>query len=227
MKILAVSDVELAYLRSPAIMEKFSKVALIVSCGDLPFDYLEYIADGINATLYYVLGNHQASLESSEGKRFALQGGINLNGRFERDPSGLILAGLDGCLRYNYGSHQYSQSEMWWKAIKLLPKLYSNKLRYGRFLDVLVTHAAPWKLNDLNDQPHQGFKAFQWLIKNFHPILHLHGHIHLYRQDAKFQTQFMNTCVMNTYGYREINIHLPEGKTSGKVGTFELIRKGF
>lgn len=226
MKILAVSDVELAYLHSPAIKEKFPKISLIISCGDLPFDYLEYLADGVNATMYYVFGNHQVSMVSEEGRRFSMEGGINLDQRAVRDPSGLILAGFEGSLRYNYGVHQYSQAEMWVKVLGLVPQLCANKLQCGRYLDVLVTHAAPWQVNDGKDLAHRGFKAFRWLIKTFHPMLHLHGHIHLYRQDGKIQTQFMDTCVMNAYGYREIEIKMPGAKARKEKPGFELLRKG-
>lgn len=227
MKILAVSDVKLAVLGSCAIKERFQNISLIVSCGDLPFDYLEYIADCLYAPVYYVFGNHQPYLESDKGIQYTLQGGIDLGDRCVRDSSGLILAGLDGSLRYDYGDHQYSQSEMWQKAINLIPKFYANKIRYGRYLDVLVTHAPPWGINDRNDLPHQGFKAFRWLIETFRPLLHLHGHVHLYQQNEKFQSRHLHTCVMNTYGYREIKIDLPQKRNGTERGSFELLRKRF
>lgn len=226
MKILAVSDVELAYLHSPAIKEKFPKISMIVSCGDLPFDYLQYIADGINAPLYYILGNHQFWLATEEGSQHEMEGGIYLNERCQVDPSGLIIAGFSGSLRYNYGSHQYSQQEMWGKVLGLVPRLYSNKLKYGRYLDVLITHSSPWQINDGKDPPHQGFKAFRWLLSNFRPLLHLHGHVHLYRQDASFVTQFMDTSVMNAYGYREIEIQIPTGRKPAARLSYQLLRKG-
>lgn len=227
MKILAVSDVKLAVLSTCAIRERFQNISLIVSCGDLPFDYLELIADCLYAPVYYVFGNHQPYLESNEGIRFKLDGGIDLGDRCVRDSSGLILAGLDGCLRYDYGRHQYSQAEMWQKVINLIPQFYVNKIRYGRYLDVLVTHAPPWGINDRSDLPHQGFKAFRWLIKTFQPMLHLHGHVHLYRQNEEFQTRYLRTCVMNTYGYREIEIHLPKNRPGKGQGSFELLQKRF
>jgi Icc-related predicted phosphoesterase len=40
-----------------------------------------------------------------------------------------------------------------------------NKLKYGRYLDILVTHAAPRGIHDAEDWTHIGIKAFNWLIK--------------------------------------------------------------
>ena len=39
---------------------------LVVSAGDLPFDYLEYIVSRLDVPLVYVPGNHDAELRSSE-----------------------------------------------------------------------------------------------------------------------------------------------------------------
>ncbi|MGH3452683.1 MAG: metallophosphoesterase, partial [Haloechinothrix sp.] len=35
---------------------------LVVSCGDLPFDYLEYLVTVLNVPLLYVPGNHDPDL---------------------------------------------------------------------------------------------------------------------------------------------------------------------
>ncbi len=51
MKILAVSDIELGYIYQPRISERFSDVDLIISCGDLPHYYLEYIVSMLNVPL--------------------------------------------------------------------------------------------------------------------------------------------------------------------------------
>jgi Icc-related predicted phosphoesterase len=88
-------------------------------------------------------------------------------------------------------------------------------LLYGRYLDVFVTHAPPWKIHDMDDLPHNGVKAFRWFDHVFQPQVHLHGHIHIYRQDAVAQTQFEKTLVMNTYGYREFFINVPHDRQHG------------
>jgi len=79
-----------------------------------------------------------------------------------------------------------------------------NRIRYGRYLDIFVSHAPPWKINDADDLPHRGIKAFVWLIQTFKPAYHLHGHVHIYRQDIPRMNQVGATWVINTCGYQII-----------------------
>ena len=44
-------------------------------------------------------------------------------------------------------------------ARALVPSPVLNKLRYGRFLDVLITHAPPRGVHDESDLCHAGFDA--------------------------------------------------------------------
>lgn len=209
MNILSVADVELPFLYSPTIKERFSAIDLIISCGDLPYYYLEYIISNLDRPLYYVNGNHTNKVEiTSAGDRTSPWGGINLHRRVVRDESGLLLAGLEGSLTYNYAAHQYSQEDMWLMVFALVPAFFSNRARYGRYLDLFISHAPPRKVHDMEDRPHQGFNAFNWLNRVFQPAYHLHGHIHVYRQDTITETLVGSTQVVNTYGFRVININL-------------------
>jgi hypothetical protein len=205
MKILAVSDIELGFLYQPNIVDRFYDVDLILSCGDLPHYYLEYMISMLNIPLYYVNGNHANKLEiTTGGERNYPWGAVNLHSRCITDDTGLLLAGIEGCQKYNLGSFQYTQSEMWTFVLKLIPRLLFNKLRHGRYLDIFITHAPPWKIHDQVDLPHQGIRAFRWLIKVFQPTYHLHGHIHVYRNDIITLTKIEKTEVINCYGYREL-----------------------
>ena len=47
MKILALSDVELPAVNSTRIRERFPDVDLVISCGDLPYYYLEYVLSSL------------------------------------------------------------------------------------------------------------------------------------------------------------------------------------
>lgn len=58
MKILAISDIVEPVLYGPNISSYAADVEAIISCGDLPFEYLEYILTVSGAPLYYVLCNH-------------------------------------------------------------------------------------------------------------------------------------------------------------------------
>jgi len=206
MKILAVSDIELGFIYNLQIAQRFKNVDLLISCGDLPYYYLEFMVSMINKPLYYVRGNHASQVEfTTAGERTNPWGATDLHHRHIRTQEGLLLAGIEGSVRYNKGDHQYTQAEMWGMVFDLIPGLIYNRIRYGRFLDIFVTHAPPWSIHDMDDLPHHGIKAFRWLIKVFKPKYHLHGHIHVYHNNMVTQTQVGNTCVLNCYGYREID----------------------
>jgi uncharacterized protein len=202
MKILAVSDQEIPIIYSPSITERFKDIDLVIGCGDLPFYYLEYIISALNKPLYYVHGNHVSKLEIGENQQRAYPwGAINLQAHPQRDPSGLLLAGIEGSVNYNNGPYQYTQSEMWLMVYRMIPALLFNRLRYGRYLDIFVTHAPPWKIHDADDRPHTGIQAFRWFDHVFKPKYHLHGHIHILRQYHKAESLFEQTRILNACGY--------------------------
>ncbi|HBX67994.1 MAG TPA: hypothetical protein DEH25_01010 [Chloroflexi bacterium] len=203
MKILSISDTVIPTIYSPLVFEKFSDVDCVIGCGDLPYYYQEYIISSLNVPLFFVHGNHDSAVETSDhGECTYPHGGTNLHRRVFRY-EGLLIAGVQGSIRYNNnGKYQYTQFQMWQSVLKLVPGLLWNRLFYGRYLDVFVTHAPPWGIHDGPDYPHIGIQAFRWLLKTFKPRFHLHGHIHVYRPDVIVETQFGATKVVNTYGYK-------------------------
>lgn len=58
MKILTISDVESLILYERFESAAYADVDLVISCGDLPLGYLEYIVTMFNVPCYYVTGNH-------------------------------------------------------------------------------------------------------------------------------------------------------------------------
>jgi len=58
MRILTISDVVEDRLYSIGLKDRFGGVDLVLSCGDLPAYYLEFIVSMLDVPLYYVLGNH-------------------------------------------------------------------------------------------------------------------------------------------------------------------------
>jgi len=213
MKILAVSDIELGFIYNLQIAQRFKDVEFMISCGDLPYYYLEFMVSMLDKPLYYVRGNHSSQVEiTTAGERLSPWGAVNLHRKMIRTENGLLLAGIEGCNRYNKGDHQYTQYEMWNMVFEMVPTLFYNRIRYGRFLDILVTHAPPWRIHDMDDVPHHGIKAFRWLIEVFKPRYHLHGHIHVYHNNAITQTDVGQTRVINCYGYREIDAELLKEK---------------
>jgi uncharacterized protein len=205
MKILAVSDRVVDWIYSPKIRLRLSDTDLVVGCGDLPLEYLDFIISSLDVPVLYVKGNH--SLPEPRGKlsNHNSCGCVDLHGKV-MIINGYSFAGVEGSLKYNNGVYQYSQFEMWLNVIKLVPSMLANRLKYRRFLNVFVSHAPTWGIHDQSDLPHQGIKAFRWLLTQFKPDYHLHGHIHRYRPDMVTVSVFRKTKVVNVYGYQKIEL---------------------
>jgi Icc-related predicted phosphoesterase len=184
---------------------------LLLSCGDLPSYYLDYLVSKLNVPLYAVHGNHDSPIPLEGSAGYHRCGATWIGGRGIRIGTGdLLIAGFDGSLRYNDGPYQSSQTEMHAAVRSLVPWLLMNRLRYGRYLDILLTHASPRGIHDAPDRCHTGFNAFNWLIKTFQPRYHLHGHIHVYDRRTPTVTRVGATEVVNVYPLRELTFTIPE-----------------
>ena len=202
MKILCVSDQIDPLVYSNSIRNRFADVDCILSAGDLPMDYLDFIVSSLNKPLFFVFGNHH--VEKLTENDYQGYGSIHVGSKISRE-GGLLIAGLGGSMRYNRGPNQYSDFQMYMEIIKLIPGLLYNRLFYGRFTDILLTHAPPKGIHDKNDLCHRGFKAFLWFMKKFKPKYLIHGHIHLYDVSDVRCTRYMETEVINAYGHYVID----------------------
>ncbi|MDY7080361.1 MAG: metallophosphoesterase, partial [Chloroflexota bacterium] len=165
MKILAVSDQVVRSIYSSHIRERFGDVDIVLSCGDLPYSYLEYIVSILNVPCFFVHGNHDGPEYTADGRVLTEpEGWINLDEQVLK-VRGILLGGLEGSIRYKpRATFQYTEMEMTRKAWRLTPSLLMNRVRYGRYLDILVTHAPPLGIHDGKDWPHRGFKTFLGLM---------------------------------------------------------------
>ena len=215
-KILSISDQVDPLIYSFNIKERFSDVDLVLSCGDLSYLYQEFIITVLDKPLFFVHGNHDPLLEDNEGEpRPQPFGAVNLHRRTIRD-QGLLMGGVEGSIYYNGKTpYQYTQSRMWRHTLRLVPGLLFNKIFFGRYLDVFVTHAPPRGIHEGDDHTHQGIKAFRWLIDRFQPTLVIHGHIHVYHPDAVTETCVGKTMVLNTFRYRVTELDPQIGKING------------
>lgn len=209
MKILTVSDKVEEVVYSSAIKRLFGDVDLVLGCGDLPFYYLEFIVTMLGQPLFYVVGNHANAVKKRYAPReeWEYPGGcVNLDGRVVRHKQ-LLIAGLEGSIRYNNNPYfQYTEREMTRKVWGLVPALVLNKMLYGRYLDILITHAPPRGIHDKEDRCHWGFQAFRTFIDRFRPRYLIHGHVHVYHPGEPTETLHRATTVINTYGYRTLEI---------------------
>lgn len=201
MKILAVSDRVLDKLYNSQARRFYPDLDLVIGCGDLPYYYLDFLTSVLDVPLIYVHGNHDKGPQyAADGTTWrSVRGGTNIHGRVVTR-RGLIFAGLEGSMRYKaHAGFQYSESEMRMVIAQMVPRLLWNRQRFGRALDILVTHSPPYGIHDKSDLPHTGFKVFLSFLRMFKPRYHLHGHIHIYRQDTVVRTQFEQTTVINVY----------------------------
>ncbi|HEV2108936.1 MAG TPA: metallophosphoesterase [Thermomicrobiales bacterium] len=211
--VLAVSDQIDERIYSETIRQRMPDVQMVLSCGDLPARYLEFLADALGKPVYFVLGNHAEELTRGGdwGKRYRPLGCIDLCGKVLQDPStGLILAGLPGSPKYNeHEPEQYTEVEMTWMILRMAPRLLWNRWRHGRALDVLVTHAPPLHLNDQPEDPaHRGFLAIRRFLRWFRPVYHLHGHVHLYDRSRSARVDFEDTSVINVFPYQTLDLEV-------------------
>ncbi len=87
-----------------------------------------------------------------------------------------------------------------------------NKLRRGRFVDILITHAPPRGIHDDEDVPHQGFDSYLSFMRTYRPVLLIHGHQHVYNRNLTMDSVYEGTRVLNTYGYRVIELAEDAGR---------------
>jgi len=218
-KILVVSDEVAPQLYSPTIRTRFADVSLVLSCGDLPHYYLEYIVTMLNTPLYYVMGNHGFELAyHSNGKpQQRPEGCIDINDQAVQY-RGLIIAGLEGSMRYKDGPYQYTQAEMRTKTLRLVVTLLQHRVTTGHWRDILVTHAPPYGIHDGHDVCHTGFRALLGFMERYRPRYLVHGHSHAYDQTQPMSTRYMDTLVLNAYPFRVLDIE-PIDQTP-KVGKY-------
>ena len=207
MKILAVSDEVVERLYSLCEMGHFDDIELIVGCGDLPYPYLENIVSFLNVPLIYVPGNHDPRHRESDPKSYA-EGGSNLDLKLVRIKT-FLIGGLGGSILYRPdGTNQYTQTDAYFRAFKMFPRLCLNRILYGRYLDILISHSPPFGIHDDNTHAHTGLKALNWLVKISKPRYHLHGHTHHYlRNLASSETEFKETKIINVHPYKVLDVH--------------------
>jgi Icc-related predicted phosphoesterase len=186
---------------------------LVVSAGDLPFDYLEYIVSRSDVPLVYVPGNHDPELRSPDPTWAPLgaepplpgpQGCENADGRV-LVAAGLRIAGLGGSMRYKPGPNQYTDAEMRWRALSLEVRIRLNPSRRARKVDILLTHSPPLGWGSQDDLAHRGFAAFIRFVKDLSPKLLVHGHVHPYGR-SRPERLLGSTQVINAVPSRLIEI---------------------
>lgn len=193
-----------------------AEVDLVLGAGDLPFDYLSYLADAVDRPCVFVPGNHDADLTgfTRSGGLWVRAGfpevwpgppgGINADGRVV-DVAGLRIAGLGGSVRYNNGPNQWTQAQQARRARRLVRAADRRCRKGGHRVDILLTHAPPRGVGDREDPPHHGFDCLLWTIERLRPKWLLHGHIHPYGEHLP-EHRLGTTRVRNVVGAQVLDL---------------------
>lgn len=193
-------------LYSANVAERFPDVQLILGCGDLPYEYLEFLVSVMNVPLLYVPGNHDPGYNQKLPSSHAA--GCNHIDRHVVCVNGLNIAGIGGSIQYRPScENQYTQSQMYLRIFSFLPNLVWAVARSGKPVDIVIAHSPPRGIHDDNDLAHSGFSAFRDLIRVFKPHYFLHGHTLAYKTNIMPPvTKVGATTVININPYRIIEV---------------------
>lgn len=245
MKFLCVSDIVDPLIYSTAVKERYSDIDAVLCAGDLSMEYQDFIVTELGKPMFFIFGNHDLkdfflynkkaaatkqisniqAMEKSHGGDYISNKSIACKDLTFTLPNGkktpLLISGISGSMRYNNGEDQYTEKQMFWQLVGMVPRLMMNKLKYGRFCDVFLTHASPRHIHDREDPCHKGYECFNWFIEKFKPAMLVHGHIHLYDLQAIRTTKSKETMVINAYSHLVVE-YLPnftgkKGETSGSI----------
>ena len=192
MKILIVADKVTDKLLEPVGGAPFLKdIDLILSCGDLPPEYLKSLLFRYDVPLFYILGNHDLRYKTAPPV-----GCRNIDRQIVTFKNKKII-GLSGSRWYNGGINQYTEKEMG----RFIARMRFPLWRSGG-PDLVLTHAPPRHINDEEDLCHRGFRRFNDFIKKYKPPYFLHGHIHKFFENDSERVSTANTTrVINCYGF--------------------------
>lgn len=187
LKILFISDEPVPVLWDYFDSTMLEGIDMVISCGDLPPQYLSFLATFFKGPVLYVHGNHdECYIETPPDGCTCIDGRV-----YEFD--GVRIAGLGGCMKYKKGTFQYTERQMLLRTLRLYLKIFLH-----RGLDIFVAHAPAYGLNDGEDLPHRGFRCFHYLLHRFHPKYFVHGHMHFsYNYSQKRVCRHKNVTVIN------------------------------
>ena len=195
MKILCVADMDSDRYYEYYKPGKLDEFDLILSCGDLRPEYLEFLVTMARCPLVYVHGNH----DDSYGRE--PQGCICADDSLV-EIEGLRILGLGGSYRYREGRYMYTEKQM----ERRVRRLWFPIKRSGGF-DILLTHSPARGLNDSGHVSHRGFECFNTLMKKYEPGYFIHGHVHRnYSADIPQKCLSGNTVVVNAFEYCIIDL---------------------
>ena len=191
MKILVLADTADKALWDYLDRRLLEGVDLVLSCGDLPAEYLSFLTCFTHAPIYYVHGNHDTGYDTKppEGCECVDDEIVVFNG--------VRILGLGGSMRYRPNQpYMFNEKEMARRVRKL-----RRKLRKHKGFDILLAHAPALGVGDMEDLPHRGFQVFLDLMDRYKPRYLVHGHVHQEYSALGFarERKYGDTTVINAY----------------------------
>ena len=191
MIILTVSDFIEQSLDQKIQDKALPKIDLILSCGDISPEYLEFLKEKLLAPIYYVKGNHDIRYAG-----YYPEGCFDIHKQLVTFNS-LRIIGFEGSMWYTGKENQFTEKEM----KKIIRSMWFALLK-SKGVDIVVTHAPPRHIHDAEDLCHKGFTCFVNFIKKYNPKYFIHGHIHKsFNHPLDRVTLYEKTKVINTCGY--------------------------
>ncbi len=167
-RLLAVSDTLDKALEEQRNRQAMGPIDLILGCGDLDCEELSFIADGFDAPLIYVYGNHDAEQRWKACKATVPE--AMASGAVHRE-AGIAIAGLTWPGSRGAGASR-SERQAWSQALTLA----TRRLGHDDPL-IVLSHVPPLGLGDIpGNGYHRGFRGYLWLMRRLSPRLWLHGH---------------------------------------------------
>lgn len=202
LRVLALADEISAQLYDYFQPERWKGIDLVLSAGDLPPGYLDFLCTNLNVPVFYVRGNHDGGY-----RRIEYDGCENLHGRIV-SYKGVRIAGFEGCMgppggtgrRFNDAPMQYSEAQMRWLA-----RWAQLQALHRGAPHIVLTHAPIARFHDGTDFCHRGFECFRSLLHAWRPRYFVHGHTHLH-YSRECVSHLGSTTVINAFPYRVFEV---------------------
>lgn len=185
MKILAIAD------RPPStpILETLSKekIDVIVTLGDLEMHQIRSLQEVNDIPKLGVYGNHCSGMYMES---LGIQN-LHLTTTTINDT---LFGGFEGCVKYKESSAKMYTQEEASELLRTFPKV-----------DIMLTHAPPFGINDEPDDPtHAGFKGLRTYLDKQKPAHLFHGHT--YPPENECVKQYLETKIHYISGSKIIII---------------------
>ena len=204
-RLLVVSDAVDPTLMDLRNRQVLSPIDLIVGCGDLDRSDLAFIADGLNAPLVYVNGNHDSGERWAAGASYCPE---PIRSSAVQHHTGLAIAGLPWPGAWGKRAAR-SERSAWTQALSLAVR------RLGRSEPLLIiSHVPPFGAGDMPDGGyHRGFRGYRWLMDRLAPPLWLHGHTPL-AATSDWYVEVGQTTLVNATGAVVVELLPPKASST-------------